>query len=75
MVASRAARVRYTVDLQSVVTNNSADNGFRAYNVDPFREYFRNVFKEGGIGIVEMLYRCAGPFTSSAGQTDLLRQT
>lgn len=34
-----------------------ADNGFRAYNVEPFREFFRNVFKEGGIGIVEMLYR------------------
>ncbi|CAM9134722.1 unnamed protein product, partial [Ectocarpus fasciculatus] len=34
------------------------ESGFRAYNVDPFREFFRNVFKEGGIGIVEMLYRC-----------------
>lgn len=33
------------------------ENGFRAYNVDPFREFFRNVFQKGGIGIVEMLYR------------------
>ena len=34
------------------------DNGFRIYNVDPFRESFRKVFTDGGIGIVEMLYRC-----------------
>lgn len=38
--------------------SSAAESGFRAYNVDPFREFFRNVFKEGGIGIVEMLYRC-----------------
>lgn len=33
-------------------------NGFRIYNVDPFRETFRRVFSNGGIGIVEMLFRC-----------------
>ncbi|CAM9633934.1 unnamed protein product, partial [Sphacelaria rigidula] len=34
------------------------DNGFRIYNVDPFRETFRRVFSNGGIGTVEMLFRC-----------------
>jgi WD40 repeat protein len=34
------------------------ENGFRIYNVDPFRETFRRVFSNGGIGIVEMLFRC-----------------
>eukprot|EP01006_Ploeotia_vitrea_P057891 TRINITY_DN68437_c0_g1_i1.p1 TRINITY_DN68437_c0_g1~~TRINITY_DN68437_c0_g1_i1.p1 ORF type:complete len:354 (-),score=18.08 TRINITY_DN68437_c0_g1_i1:1173-2234(-) len=34
------------------------DNGFRIYNCDPFRETFRRDFPNGGIGIVEMLYRC-----------------
>eukprot|EP00903_Cladosiphon_okamuranus_P020742 g19047.t1 len=34
------------------------DTGFRIYNVDPFRETFRRVFSNGGIGIVEMLFRC-----------------
>lgn len=34
------------------------DNGFRIYNVDPFRETFRRQFSNGGIGIVEMLFRC-----------------
>ncbi|CAN0329552.1 unnamed protein product, partial [Laminaria digitata] len=34
------------------------DNGFRIYNVDPFRETFRRVFSNGGVGIVEMLFRC-----------------
>lgn len=33
-------------------------NGFVIYNVDPFRETFRRVFPNGGIGIVEMLFRC-----------------
>lgn len=33
-------------------------NGFIIYNVDPFRETFRRVFPNGGIGIVEMLFRC-----------------
>mmetsp|Transcript_7606 Transcript_7606/g.11401 ORF Transcript_7606/g.11401 Transcript_7606/m.11401 type:complete len:430 (+) Transcript_7606:73-1362(+) len=33
------------------------DNGFRIYNVDPFRETFRRVFS-AGVGIVEMLFRC-----------------
>ncbi|CAM9949069.1 unnamed protein product, partial [Phaeothamnion confervicola] len=34
------------------------DNGFRIYNVDPFKETFRRVFSNGGVGIVEMLFRC-----------------
>lgn len=33
-------------------------NGFVIYNIDPFRETFRRVFPNGGIGIVEMLFRC-----------------
>ena len=34
------------------------DSGFRIYNVEPFRETFRRAFSNGGIGIVEMLFRC-----------------
>jgi len=34
------------------------ESGFRIYNVDPFKETFRRVFTGGGIGIVEMLFRC-----------------
>ncbi|CAK9175968.1 unnamed protein product [Ilex paraguariensis] len=35
------------------------DRGFRIYNCDPFREIFRRDFDHGGgIGIVEMLFRC-----------------
>ena len=33
-------------------------NGFIIYNTDPFRETFRRIFSTGGIGIVEMLFRC-----------------
>eukprot|EP00619_Florenciella_sp_RCC1007_P009239 CAMPEP_0205908176 /NCGR_PEP_ID=MMETSP1325-20131115/3034_1 /ASSEMBLY_ACC=CAM_ASM_000708 /TAXON_ID=236786 /ORGANISM="Florenciella sp., Strain RCC1007" /LENGTH=433 /DNA_ID=CAMNT_0053274345 /DNA_START=49 /DNA_END=1350 /DNA_ORIENTATION=- len=33
------------------------DNGFRIYNCEPFKETFRRAMK-GGIGIVEMLFRC-----------------
>ncbi|KAG5044058.1 hypothetical protein AAZX31_03G191900 [Glycine max] len=36
----------------------AADNGFRIYNCDPFRELFRREFDGGGIGHVEMLFRC-----------------
>ena len=32
--------------------------GFAVYNVSPFRETFRRIFTTGGIGIVEMLFRC-----------------
>ncbi len=34
------------------------DSGFRIFNVEPFRETYRRVFSSGGIGIVEMLFRC-----------------
>mmetsp|Transcript_4908 Transcript_4908/g.6669 ORF Transcript_4908/g.6669 Transcript_4908/m.6669 type:complete len:362 (-) Transcript_4908:85-1170(-) len=32
--------------------------GFRIYNCDPFQETFRREFDNGGIGQVEMLFRC-----------------
>ena len=34
------------------------ESGFRIYNVEPFKETFRRKFRGGGIGIVEMLFRC-----------------
>ncbi|RDX69033.1 Autophagy-related protein 18a, partial [Mucuna pruriens] len=36
----------------------ATDNGFRIYNCNPFRELFRREFDGGGIGHVEMLFRC-----------------
>ena len=33
-------------------------NGFIIFNVEPFRETFRRIFPNGGIGIIEMLFRC-----------------
>ncbi|KAL2945444.1 Autophagy-related protein 18a [Bienertia sinuspersici] len=38
---------------------SGTDRGFRIFNCDPFREIFRRDFdRGGGIGKVEMLYRC-----------------
>jgi len=34
------------------------DSGFRIFNCDPFRQTYRRDFTNGGIGIVEMLFRC-----------------
>jgi len=34
------------------------DTGFKIFNCDPFKETFQRDFAKGGIGYVEMLFRC-----------------
>eukprot|EP00250_Pteridium_aquilinum_P017964 c23870_g1_i1 orf=376-1677(-) len=36
----------------------ATNKGFRIYNCDPFKKTFQRDFKEGGLGMVEMLFRC-----------------
>ncbi|CAA0832040.1 Autophagy-related protein 18a [Striga hermonthica] len=50
--------VSFNQDYGCFATGN--DRGFRIYNCDPFRENFRRDFEGGGggLGIVEMLFRC-----------------
>ncbi|KAL8144472.1 hypothetical protein V2J09_017504 [Rumex salicifolius] len=37
---------------------SGTSSGFRIYGCDPFKETFRRDLKNGGFGIVEMLFRC-----------------
>ncbi|XXQ36555.1 WD domain, G-beta repeat [Plasmodiophora brassicae] len=48
--------VSFNQDYQCVAVGTS--NGFRIYNCDPFKRTFRREPMQGGIGLIEMLFRC-----------------
>ncbi|MCO5586332.1 hypothetical protein L7F22_040271 [Adiantum nelumboides] len=55
-VDSDLLSVSFNQDYGCVACGTS--KGFKIYNCEPFRETFHRDFPNGGIGIVEMLFRC-----------------
>jgi hypothetical protein len=53
---------RYVFDcVQTLYCELCVDNGFRIYNVDPFRETFRRVFSNGG-SVISVHFLRHSPF-------------